>query len=195
MKIPSHKTQRRNKCFEETHSEMIETAVRLIAEKGIDSVSIAALARAMGINRTTVYYHFDSRSKLIDEVKAWSSSQLAGAFKQDIPRQERIEHIYSFVLDNPELLKMWMDDLLTQSDIRTMYPHWDELVNGMKTHFRGTEHEHTIDPEVFCVNLLTSAFMGPRIFKNSVCPEADNHKVIERFKAESLRMLEGVGLV
>lgn len=187
--------QRRNRGYEETHREMINTAVKLIAERGVDSLSIAALARAMGINRTTVYYHFDSRDSLIDDVKAWSSDQLAQAFRQDKPRQERIEHIYRFVLENPELIKMWIDDVLTVGDVRKLYPHWDELVDGIRAHFVGTPQEQTIDPEVFCVNLLTSAFIGPRVFKNSVCPDADNEVVIERFKAESMRMLESLSLV
>ena len=49
-------------------TDMIETAVRLISETGPDALSIAALARAMGINRTTVYYHFEHREALIGAV-------------------------------------------------------------------------------------------------------------------------------
>ena len=173
---------------------MIKTTASLIAEKGIESVSIAALARAMGINRTTVYYHFDSREQLVNEVKAWSSDQLAQAFRQDKPRQDRIDYIYHFVLENPELIKLWLDDLMAVGDIRQLYPHWDELVNGMRDHFVGSDFEETIDAEVFCVNLLTSAFIGPRVFKQSVCPTADNTTVVERFKAESMRMLASLSL-
>ena len=195
MASPRSKARRRNKCFGDTHNEMIETAVRLIAERGVDSLSIVAVARAMGINRTTVYYHFDSRDRLIAEVKAWSSSQIAEAFSADQPRPERIEHIYRFVLENPELLKMWIEDFLAEGDIRQMYPHWDQLVDGVRERFAGTGLEQTIDPEVFCVNLLTSAFVGPRVFKNRVCPEADNQVVVERFKAESIRMLQTIGLI
>jgi hypothetical protein len=42
---------------------------------------------------------------------------------------------------------------------------------------------------------LTTAFISPRIFKNSVCPDADNELVIERFKAESLRVLDSLALL
>ncbi len=192
---PDDQIPRRNRGFEATHKEMLETAVKLIADKGVEAVSIAALARAMGINRTTVYYHFESKEKLIEAVKAWSSAQLAGAFEPERPRHERMEHIYRFVLENPQLLKMWIDDALNDGDIRRLYPHWDELVQGMHQHFSGTKSAQVIDPEVFCINLLTTAFISPRIFKSSVCPEADNEAVIERFKAESLRVLEGLALL
>lgn len=185
---------RRNRGFADTHREMIATAAHLIAEKGIDALSIAALARAMGINRTTVYYHFDSREKLIAEVKAWSSEQLSEAFSPDRSRQQRMDHIYQFVLDNPQLIKLWLDDLMSVGDIRELYPHWDAMVEGIRVHFAESKSGVTVDPEVFCVNLLTSAFIGPRVFKKSVCPDADNGDVIARFKAESLRMLRSLGL-
>src|SRR5215471_7841591 len=94
--------QRRHACFEASHQEMIETAVRLISENGLDSLSIAGVARAMGINRTTVYYHFDSRETLIEAVKAWSSAQLGKAFSAPASQQSRIDYITRFVLENPE---------------------------------------------------------------------------------------------
>lgn len=196
-KIPAEvKTEpRRNRSFEKTHDEMLRTAVNLIAKKGVDALTIAELAREMRVNRTTVYYHFESREKLIAEVTAWSSMQLADAFRPERPRQERTEHIYRFVLDNPELLRMWMSDLLVKGDIRTMYPYWDELVQGIDEHFNSIEKEERVDAEVFCVNLLTSAFIGPQVFKSSVCPDADTQEIVERFKTESLRMLRSDALV
>ena len=66
---------RRNKGFDETHQELIETAVRMISERGTDALSITALAREMGINRTTVYYHFDSREALLHAVSSWATTQ------------------------------------------------------------------------------------------------------------------------
>ncbi len=189
------KQQRRNKAFEETHAELIETAVRLIADKGVEALSMAALAREVGINRTTVYYHFDNREILIEEVKVWSAGMLADAFKPDKPPQVRMAHIYRFVLENPELLKMWIDDCLAAGDIRTLYPNWDELVSGIRSHFHDTELEGSVDPEVFCVNLLLNAFIGPLVFRQSVCPEADIAMVVDRFKTESMRMLQSLSLV
>jgi len=186
---------RRNKSFVKTHDEMLRAAVNLIAKKGVDALTIAELAREMSVNRTTVYYHFESREKLIAEVTAWSSGQLADAFRPERPRQERTEHIYRFVLDNPELLRMWMSDLLIKGDIRIMYPYWDELVQGIDEHFNSIEKEERVDAEVFCVNLLTSAFIGPQVFKSSVCPDADTQEIVERFKTESLRMLRSEALV
>src|SRR4029453_8269445 len=100
----SASVQRRNKNFDQTHQQMIETAVRLLSEKGADALSLSEIARVMGINRTTVYYHFPSRDDLIAGVKAWSSEQLAKAYDPVAPQSERIDYITRFVLENPGLI-------------------------------------------------------------------------------------------
>jgi AcrR family transcriptional regulator len=195
MKPAGSKVQRRNKCFDDTHQEMIETAVRLISQRGVDALSMAALARAMGINRTTVYYHFDSRDALIEAVKAWSTEQLARPFTIDAPQQERVDYIIRFVLENPDLVKLWIDDLLSVGDIRKSYPHWDALVEGIGSKLQAAGSDDAVDPEVYCVILLTSAIVGPRVFKNSVSPDADTESVVERFRGEQQRLLRYASLL
>lgn len=178
---------KRHKGFEETHRDIIDTTVRLVSKKGADAVSVAAVARELGINRTTVYYHFDSREALLDAVKAWSSEQIARAFQQGAPQQQRIDFIFRFVLENPEVVKLWIDDFLAPGDIRNCYPHWDKLVEGIRALLDG--HEDA-DAEVYSVILLTSAFIGPRVFKNSVAPNMDIETIVERFRKEQQRLLK-----
>ena len=181
--------QRRNKGFEDTHQQMIETAVRLISAKGIASLSIAAIARAMNINRTTVYYHFDSRDALLEAVKHWSAGQLAKGLAVVLPQQERMDFVTRFVLENPALIKLWIDDFIAPGDIRTRYPMWDALVEGMAATFAARPPEEPVDAEIYCVMLLTSAIIGPRVFINSVDPASDIDTVVQRFRQEQQRML------
>lgn len=193
--LPDAAKQRRHKCFDDTHREMIETAVRLISEKGVEALSIAALARAMNINRTTVYYHFEAREMLIDAVKAWSAEQLAKAFENGgATRGERIDFITRFVLENPDLIKLWFEDFVSVGDIRTRYPQWDGLVEGIKTTFAEIDPNDPVDAEVYCVLLLTSAIIGPRVFKNSVRPGENIDTVLKRFRGEWQRILTKAGL-
>jgi AcrR family transcriptional regulator len=180
--------QRRHKNYEATHRDIIETAVRLISQRGVDAVSIAALAREMGINRTTMYYHFKTREQLIKAVTTWSSEQLTKGLNSHAPQDERIDYITRFVLDNPELIKLWIEDLISVGDIRARYPLWDTLVKGIKATVAG-EPGHPIDAEVYCVILLTSAIIGPRVMRNSVCPDADTETIVRRFRLEQQRLL------
>jgi hypothetical protein len=45
------------------------------------------------------------------------------------------------------------------------------------------------------VILLTSSIIGPRVFRNSVCPGADTETVVKRFRNEQLRMLRHAALL
>jgi len=183
------RSARRNRGYTDTHRQMIETAVRLISERGSDALSIAGLAREMDINRTTVYYHFESREALLEEVKHWSSEQLAKGFSLAAPQAERIEYLTRFVLENPELIKLWIEDLVSGQDIRDSYPLWDRLVAGIRELAAGNNAMAGLDAEVFCINLLVSAIIGPRVFRNAIHPDTDIETVVARFRAEWQRVL------
>ncbi len=186
---------RRNKGFDETHRELIETAVRLISEKGAEALSIAALSRALGINRTTVYYHFESREALLQAVTSWATEQLAKGMDVNMSQPERTSQIGHFVLENPELIKLWIEGFVSGDDIRSSYTRWDELVDGIGKSFAAARPGEEIDAEVYCVMMLASAIIGPRVFANSVRPGATVGSIVERFVKEEQRVLKRDGLL
>jgi AcrR family transcriptional regulator len=189
-KEQSTSAPRRNKGFDATHRTMIDTAVRLISEKGADAISVAALAREMGINRTTVYYHFDSREALLDAAKDWASEELAKGMDLSATQPERIAQISRFVLENPELIKLWIDDFVSSGDIRQSYTRWDDLVAGIGARFAAECPDEDIDAEVYCVMMLASAIIGPRVLSNSVNPDASIDSIVERMASEQARTLK-----
>lgn len=96
-----------------------------------------------------------------------------------------MDFITRFVLENPELIKLWIDDFVSPGDIRDRYPFWDKLIEGFRDHQDGEQ----IEAEVYGIILLTSAIIGPRIYRNSVRPDEDTEQVIARFRNEFQRML------
>ena len=178
----------RNKGFAHTHQLMIEAAVRLISDSGPDALSIAGLARAMGVNRTTVYYHFESRDAMLSAVQHWASERLASALAPDAPQHERIDYITRFVVENPILIKLWIDDFISTSEIRSAYPGWDELVAGLR-------ERPDMDAEVYAIILLTGSIIGPRIFRNTIDPDASAEAVVVRFRTELQRLLGKASLL
>lgn len=168
---------------------LIETAVRLISESGVEALSLVELARVMKMNRSTVYYHFKNREALIVAVKKWSSAELTKGRDVDLPRSQRIDHINRFVLENPDVIKLFIDDFISVGDIRQRYPQWDDLVRGVGSILRKNFPGQEGDPEVYCVLMLTAAFIGPRVFKNSVRPDASIDSIVARFGKEQERML------
>lgn len=187
--------RKRNRGYEETHQSLIETAVRMLSEKGVEALSVSALARETGINRTTVYYHFPSREAMIEAVKEWSSSQLAKGMDTGSSRFDRMAAINAFVLANPELIKLWIDDFIAPGDIRDRYPRWDDLVSGMAKSLAAGKPGEEVDAEVYSVMLLASAIIGPRIMQNSVTPHAEPAEINARFMAEYRRQLSRDGII
>ena len=184
----------RNNGFKKSHQQIIEAAIRLISEKGVEAVTIAELARALNVNRTTIYYHFKNREMLIAEVKQWASEQLSKGLDMNLSQRQRIDYITQFVLTNSELIALWIGDLITGNDIHKSYPLWDEFVAGMRLRFEN-EPEEKVDVEILCLNLLITAIITPRVLKNSVCPEQDIETITERFRAEHLRNLTNRALL
>ena len=177
----------RNKGYGATHQAIIAATVRLISEKGAEALSIAAVARVAEIDRTTLYYHFADREALLATAKEWSSEQLTRGFIPTAPRAERTAHISRFVLENPELIKLWIGDFISPGNIRDLYPQWDALVSSMADNLK--HHGDAIDAEVYCTIMLTAAFIAPRVYKNSVRPDLGIETIIKRFAKEQTRVL------
>lgn len=183
----------RNKAFDETHQAMIGTAVRLISEHGVKALSVADVAREMGIDRTTVYYHFASRDALLHAVSGWATEQLAKGMDLSVSGPDRVRHISRFVLENPALIKLWIDGFISGGDIRESYLRWDALVDGIRQHFNRARPGEEVDAEVYCMMLLCGALIGPRVFANSVQPGVSVETIIERFVREEQRILKRDG--
>ncbi len=98
------------------------------------------------------------------------------------------------MLENPQLIKLWIDDLVSEGDIRDCYPNWDKLVSGISEHFAHSGEDDG-DAEVYSVIMLTSAIIGPHVFRNRVGRDEDIDTVVERFRVERQRLLKAVSLL
>ncbi|HZU64583.1 MAG TPA: helix-turn-helix domain-containing protein [Novosphingobium sp.] len=183
-------TARRNRNYAETHRLLLERAVAMIGEGGVESLSISELARLSNLNRSTVYYHFESRESLIEEVKGWSAAQLARGFAaRGGDYADGIAHISRFVLGHAEVLRLWIEDFIAPGDIRARYPEWDAMVAGLRRLLGTLSASEEVDPEVVAVMLLAAAFIAPRVYQLSVRPDASAEVVAQRFAEVQRRLL------
>ncbi len=152
-----------------THELLIEKAMDLISKTGAAAFSISALARATGITRTSIYYHFPSREALIAQVEKRSSELLAKrADDHDLCRID-IEHVSSFALRNPAAIKLWIQDYIGTVNFRERYPQWDSLVARMAEAFVELEPDEHLGAGVYCALMLTNAFIAPSLVHKSEC--------------------------
>lgn len=182
--------RRRNRNFDETHRLLIEKTVELISELGTEALSISALARESGINRSTVYYHFESREALIDAVQAWSSAHISEAFRAAAEGESTINQANHFIMTNPEVMKLWIDEFIARGEIRDRYPLWDVFVDIV----RNSEMGRRVDPEMLSITLLAGCMIGARIYHASVRPDMPLEQAIKHVSSVQTELLRQFGL-
>ena len=55
-----------------THEKILETALRMFAEKTIDAVSLVDIAKEANVGQGTIYRHFDKKPDVVLAVSAWA---------------------------------------------------------------------------------------------------------------------------
>jgi AcrR family transcriptional regulator len=193
--------QRRNRNFAETHRQLIERAINLIAQNGLETLSVASLARDAGMNRSTVYYHFDSRESLIAAIKGWIGGRIGDLLLGTGDIEERLEETINFALMRPEAVRLWVEDLVERGSLVMRFPKWELLVtqmgqrlqnNGLGSGlgiFSFSDDRH--DAEVWSTILLAATLMAPRLYQFSLRPEEDRQRIARRYARALARFLRG----
>jgi AcrR family transcriptional regulator len=75
--VPQMKPSKTPEPSPSTRDRILQTAERLFAEKGIDSVSLREITAAAGVNIAAVHYHFGSKKMVLEELFAQRSEPIA----------------------------------------------------------------------------------------------------------------------
>ncbi|MFF3925023.1 TetR/AcrR family transcriptional regulator [Paenibacillus lactis] len=85
-----------------TKEELIASAQQCIQEKGLDKLTLKAVAEGAGVTQGTVYYHFKTKEQLMLEIVRSicdASWQTAGADQQDGSRRETMVRVLEAARD------------------------------------------------------------------------------------------------
>ncbi len=61
----------------ETRQHILDVALRLFSQQGVSSTSLAEIAKAAGVTRGAIYWHFKNKSDLFNEIWALSESSIS----------------------------------------------------------------------------------------------------------------------
>jgi AcrR family transcriptional regulator len=86
-----------------------------MAERGPESLTVSAVAHAAGINRTTAYQHFRTRDELVRAVTDESIAAVAAFLEAQRPIVEHIDEIAGYFVEHPELARLALHWLLSES--------------------------------------------------------------------------------
>ena len=81
---------------------ILEAALRLFAEHGVDSASMADIARAVGITKPTLYHYFSGKIEILEQLMAepyYSTDYVAEVLRSDAPLEDRLRQLAMDYLD------------------------------------------------------------------------------------------------
>lgn len=190
--------KRRSRDPVATREAILDAACSLLAKDGPEGISLSEVAKLAEVNRGTAYQHFETREKLIDETLAFVSEKMFRAIYgdpedaanrdvRDIDVETLTENLAEFAMENPELCRIWLLQILASPD-PSRDPFWREY-EGSLARFAATElAEAGIDTEALSVINLASAFLWPVWARAHSQTEADRKGLARRFANETLRL-------
>ncbi|MCG8570824.1 MAG: TetR/AcrR family transcriptional regulator, partial [Spirochaetes bacterium] len=66
--------------MDSTKDKIISTGLTFFMEKGYEETALSDIAKDIGITKPALYYHFDSKDKLFEEVMIYFSTQIEMMF-------------------------------------------------------------------------------------------------------------------
>ena len=150
--------------------QIIDAARDLITSKGMESVTIDAIAEAVGVTEGTIYRHFQSKreilSLLIDDIEESLMGTLRDAREDGAPARENLERILEAHLSDVEgrgavsfiiiSEATGFDGIGLQSRVALMLTHYLEFLQEV---LEDGKREGSIRPDVD-VQAAATAFLG-----------------------------------
>ena len=90
--------------FSERQQQIIETAIKLIADKGIQNLTTKNLSKEIGITEPALYRHFDNKSDILKGVIEYFRIKMQPAIKKLNRSVNSLNKIESFILEHLKII-------------------------------------------------------------------------------------------
>ncbi len=143
---------------------LLETAQKLFAEQGIETVSMTAIADAAGVGKGTLYRHFKSKMELCIALLDEDQRDLQERTLRHLPLigapcdglRWFLQAVVDFVLRNSELLAVDMTDLSLQHPAHFW---WRQTILGLLRQLApDQDHSYTADVLYIMLDVRTISF-------------------------------------
>lgn len=193
--LAKKKVQRRKRNPDGTRTAILQAAGKLLAKDGPEGLSVSQVAQLAGVNRGTAYQHFPTREQLLEATTAWVSERLRVAVFGDqetqdvslIDAQEVAEHMAEFAMENPELGRVWLFELLS-SNRPASDPFWNQYRTQFEKFAASDMAQPGIDVEVHSVIMLIGTFLWPVFARTQARNAKERQQMAKRYSNEMLRL-------
>jgi AcrR family transcriptional regulator len=170
-----------------SRATLLAAARELVAEDGLDALTVVGVARRAGLNRSTAYQHFRQREDLVDAVGAEFARELRAMFSEPRELGEQIDFFAHHFRENPDIARIWMFHLL-RDDEAVAKPGWDEYVAALERLADSPRSQDGIDAEMLCVIGMTSALVWSLMVRQRTSDEVRARSETSRFARELKRL-------
>ena len=91
--------------FSERQQQIVETAIKLIADKGIQNLTTKNLAKEIGISEPALYRHFSSKLEILKAVITNFQIKMQPALEKLNKSVNSLNKIESFILEHLKIIK------------------------------------------------------------------------------------------
>ncbi|MFT4045162.1 MAG: TetR/AcrR family transcriptional regulator [Solimonas sp.] len=198
---------RRRRDPDGTRTAILEAAGAILAKDGPEGLSVSQVAQRAKVNRGTAYQHFQTREQLVEATTSWVSERLcqsvfgmtASGKSANIrmtaeeqarladPRGGVIEHMAQFAMENPELGRAWLFQVLS-SPQPASDPFWKQYRQRFEAFVKTESAQPGIDVDVHTVLMLIGTFLWPVWARAHTRTAKERTQMAARFTDEVARL-------
>jgi AcrR family transcriptional regulator len=153
-KAPGRKQRVRNPT--QTRAKLLQATIDLVADKGVDALSLKEAAKKANLSRGVAYQHFKDRDHLLREAKSWISRRLQDGVTRFVGASlhDRVIYTTKLVLDNPEAAKLMIADALAGRDLDPDHPLCEMVLKMLRQLIASGKARADIDLEIMTYIML-----------------------------------------
>jgi len=158
-----------------------------MAERGPEAVTVSEVAHRAALNRTTAYQHFRTRDDLVAAVIADLANDVAQMLVAPIPIGERIDHMARFFVEHPEITRLTLHQLLSESPLPR--DAWETYVGELRRLTSSPKAQKGVDAEMIGYVLMSVGILWPLLARAAHETPAAMQRATERLAREVKRLL------
>ena len=166
---------------------LLEAAREMVAEGGLEALTVVGVAERAGLNRSTAYQHFRTREALVRAVSGEFVTELQRILSEPRSFGEQIDFFVHYFREHPHIARIWMFHLL-DGKRGGMDGGWEQYVGALERLAKSERSQDDVDAEMLGVIGMTSALVWSLMATQRNRSERAARAETQRFARELKRL-------
>lgn len=142
---------------QQNRATLLEAARDLVSESGPEALTVSAVARRAGLNRSTAYQHFRDRQELVEAVGNGFARDLHRMFSEPREFGAQVDFFVDTFQEQPDIARIWLFRLLSGENVGGR--GWKGYVAAFERLAKSPRSQDGIDAEMLATIAMTSAMV------------------------------------